>query len=356
MTQRSDLHDQEGHQIKDRSADASYFIITPQIVWAKCKDPYDLALWTVIKMVSGDEGECWLGTRRLAALAMMSTGQVSRSRQRLLAAGLLLGELRADPDCGQVWHLTIPNLWQENLAWREAHRSLGERLGYKEQQRSPDEQGCSQEEQGCSWGETKNIQPKNNQEEEPLSPEPAAPEPAVTDTLAKARERDRRQREAWSRMHAAQEPDDEPQTGWQVPESPEQREFLEATGARRFETGQKRQVELIEALMDTAMVMNDQTWTTLESYLARAPAGAGLDLARLPCLPQLWWDDRLEQARQHRWSRKGLLKALLNREKLMEFVRRQVRQMQKGGQQTHDRRPEPGNPDLSIDDPSALVA
>lgn len=94
------------NELTDESADRKYFVIVPQIVWAQAMDVYDLALWTAVKMVAGDAGECCLSTEDLATLAMMSAGKVSQCRQRLLAIGLLQGELRRDPGYPQpVWHL-----------------------------------------------------------------------------------------------------------------------------------------------------------------------------------------------------------------------------------------------------------
>jgi hypothetical protein len=116
----------EPNRIEDHSADRRYFVVIPQVVWAKSRDVYDLSLWYTVKMIAGDDGECFVNTEDLAALAMMSTGKVSQCRQHLLDVGLLHGEIRKDPGYRQkVWHLTIPDLWQQNVAWRQ---SLGDSL------------------------------------------------------------------------------------------------------------------------------------------------------------------------------------------------------------------------------------
>lgn len=106
--------------------------MTPQLVWAKCENAHQFVLWSVIKMVAGEEGTCILGTRDLAALAMLGVGTVHQARQDLLRLGLLEGELCRDPGYpNAVWHLRIPDLWAANHAWRKAHPSLRERIEYK---------------------------------------------------------------------------------------------------------------------------------------------------------------------------------------------------------------------------------
>jgi len=61
------------------------------------RTPYDKVLWDVIKGVAGDDGECILSREDLAALAMMSTGQVSRCSKYLMSVGLLYGKFKRDP-------------------------------------------------------------------------------------------------------------------------------------------------------------------------------------------------------------------------------------------------------------------
>lgn len=130
------------NRIEDHSKDHAYFIITPQLVWALCKDPYEFTLWSVIKMVAGDAGECYLSSNQLASLSMMSLGKVSQCRKRLIDIGLLEGEIRRDPGYPQpVWHLRVPDLWQLNIKWRQRYNLLTDRLKFKEYQKelSPDE-------------------------------------------------------------------------------------------------------------------------------------------------------------------------------------------------------------------------
>ena len=153
-------------QISDTSSDRKYFTVTPQLVWAMARTPYDKVLWDVIKGIAGDDGECILSREDLAALAMMSTGQVSRCCKYLMSVGLLYGKFKRDPGYPQpVWHFRIPNLWKANVAWAEEHLSIASRVAWKKQQPaepSPGDGGLIRSDGGVIWSDTKKIQ-KNNQ-------------------------------------------------------------------------------------------------------------------------------------------------------------------------------------------------
>jgi hypothetical protein len=88
-------------------------------------------------MIAGEQGECYLSTEDLAAAAMMCGGKVSDSRQYLLDAGLIEGEVRKDPGYPQpVWRLRVPDLWPDNIAYRQrVGDSLTDRIERKRQQR-----------------------------------------------------------------------------------------------------------------------------------------------------------------------------------------------------------------------------
>lgn len=121
---------------KDESNDRIYYTVTPRLVWALSQDPYDLALWIVIKDIAGERGECILSREDLATLSMMSSGQVSISRDRLLSKGLLKGEPRRDPGYfSEVWHLSIPDIWESNVRWARMYSSLRSRIEFKREQK-----------------------------------------------------------------------------------------------------------------------------------------------------------------------------------------------------------------------------
>lgn len=181
----------DDNQIVDASQDHIYFAITPRIVWALSRNPYDESLWRAIKDIAGDSGECWLGTEDLAIFCAMSTGQIHDSRKYLISVGLLLGEVRRDPGHQQpVWHLRIPDLWERNTEWCLAHKSIKDRLAYKRAQQdairqaraekkqrehSPGEKAPLPGEKAPLPGETKNIKEKNQEENLGAKPAPARP-------------------------------------------------------------------------------------------------------------------------------------------------------------------------------------
>jgi hypothetical protein len=133
---KSPEEDAPGTKVKDETRDHIYFTVTPRLVWALSSDPFDLALWVVIKDIAGERGECILAREDLAALAMMSAGQVTISRDRLLSRGLLKGEMRRDPGYPQeVWHLSIPDFWEANVRWALMYPTIRARVEYKKEQK-----------------------------------------------------------------------------------------------------------------------------------------------------------------------------------------------------------------------------
>jgi hypothetical protein len=172
---------------KDEGKDKSFFIITPRLVWALSRTPYDLAFWMTIKDIAGDEGTCIVGSLDLATLAMMSMGKVNDCRDYLIRVGLLKGKLYRDPGySNEVWHLTIPNIWPASFKWSIEHLEIRSRIDFKLAQReairalkeenqlspdeyqnqlSPGESAGSPGESAGSPGETKKIQKKILKEE-----------------------------------------------------------------------------------------------------------------------------------------------------------------------------------------------
>lgn len=125
----------EDMKIIDESQDQKYFTITPRLVWALARNPYDYTLWGTIKGIAGEAGECYLSTEDLATLSMMSAGQVSDSRKYWMETGLLRGDFRRDPGYPQpVWHLRVPNFWAANIEWATKHAGLKDRVTFKREQ------------------------------------------------------------------------------------------------------------------------------------------------------------------------------------------------------------------------------
>lgn len=120
------------NKITDASKDKKYFTIVPRLVWALSRSTYDLTLWSVIKDIAGEDGECILNTSQLAILSMMSEGKVSDCRAYLIKSGLLKGEVIKDPDQKQpCWHLKIPDIWKKNIEWAQKYAKIKDRLQYK---------------------------------------------------------------------------------------------------------------------------------------------------------------------------------------------------------------------------------
>lgn len=120
------------NKITDASKDKKYFTIVPRLVWALSRSTYDLTLWSVIKDVAGEDGECILNTSQLAILAMMSEGKVSDCRAYLIKSGLLKGKVIKDPDQKQpCWHLKVPDIWKKNIEWAQKYSKIKARLQYK---------------------------------------------------------------------------------------------------------------------------------------------------------------------------------------------------------------------------------
>lgn len=123
-------------KVSDKSNDRRYFNITPRIVKALCRNPYDLALWETIREIAGEDGQCYITNEDLAVLSMMSTGQSSYSRSYLIDSGLLIGEFIRDPGYPQrVWHLSIPDLWQMNIEWCKKYPTIEARVIQKKEQK-----------------------------------------------------------------------------------------------------------------------------------------------------------------------------------------------------------------------------
>lgn len=199
--------------IQQDSTDHRYFMVTQQVVWYECSDPFQFTLWSVIKMIAGDSGICRVSTPKLADLAMMSTGKLSECRAQLLAKGLLSGH--QDAETG-LWHLSIPDLWERNITWRHSvGDSLTERAALKRRQReasraqqheaassntdplsphepptpspgestlSPGETTLSPHESPPSPGETKNILFEENPFKQNQKGDATAPAPAEAPT------------------------------------------------------------------------------------------------------------------------------------------------------------------------------
>ena len=150
--------------------DHRYLVVIPHIVWVVARDPYDLALWFFVKMVAGDDGECYLSAEELARALNMSVGKVVNCRTYLIEQGLLCGTFE------RLWYLSIPDLWSANSRWRNAvgnslRSRIASRLDFHVQRRaSPGEGAARLPSPGEGWaspGEAKENQRRKTRKKNP---------------------------------------------------------------------------------------------------------------------------------------------------------------------------------------------
>jgi DNA-binding transcriptional MocR family regulator len=169
----------------DKSRDRKYFTILPNIIFKLDLTVQDIALYTTIKKVAGEEGECFMTTRRLAQEARISAGQVSKSKKRLADRGLIEIVTRPrTPNGKPVDHITITDIWVRNTQAFQNNRSPGEHTP------PPPPSDRSPGEQHRSPGEleedhiNKNHEEKKKTAEEENDPTPAVISPTIHELLA----------------------------------------------------------------------------------------------------------------------------------------------------------------------------
>lgn len=137
--------------ITDDSNDKAYFTILPNIIWEKDLSVHDLWLYATIKRVAGENGECYMSSRKLAELAGMSVGIVSGSKGNLAQAGLIEISLEKRSEKGwAVHHIKVVDLWGQNMAHFQncsPHEQIDDEC-------SAGDQYCSLDDRNCSPGDT----------------------------------------------------------------------------------------------------------------------------------------------------------------------------------------------------------
>lgn len=96
----------------------------PNIVYELKLTPHDLALYNILRRTAGATGVCTKGARRLAEECTMSTGQVSKSKEKLcecrseLGGKPLIRVARVEDATGKDrHHVTIVDIWRENMGF-----------------------------------------------------------------------------------------------------------------------------------------------------------------------------------------------------------------------------------------------
>ncbi|MBN1370432.1 MAG: hypothetical protein JW987_00615 [Anaerolineaceae bacterium] len=92
----------------------------------------------MVKTIAGESGECFINTEQLAELCMMSEGKIADCRKYWLSTRLLTGKLEKvdnSPEGYKVWHLTDPDVWDQNNRWGTEYSTLQSRVDLKRDQR-----------------------------------------------------------------------------------------------------------------------------------------------------------------------------------------------------------------------------
>ena len=152
------------HKFFDNSADRKYFTILPNILWADelQLSAHDLILYATIKKVAGENGTCFMSTRRLAHEAKISTGQVSKSKRKLANAGLIeIITKRRHTKGWPIDHITVNDIWGHNIEHFQ-NRSHSEQTPQSVHPVNTSTANCSPGERNCSPGELEEEPFKKN--------------------------------------------------------------------------------------------------------------------------------------------------------------------------------------------------
>lgn len=154
-------------RLEDQTAERKYFTTVPNIVDDLTTCSHDASVYRAMLRCAGGAGKtCYASTRRIAEIAKVSIGQVSKSKQALIDLGFVefAGRKPAAEGGQKLDHYRLPDLWPRNMQrFAEIQeRSRGEHL-----ERSSDEQERSPGEQKRSRGETK----KGSSRKEPVERE-----------------------------------------------------------------------------------------------------------------------------------------------------------------------------------------
>jgi hypothetical protein len=153
------------HSVSDDGDLRKYYTAIPNLVFKLGLNPFELALYTHLKQIAGEDGVCWKSTATLSKEASMSAGTVSKSKASLSEPRPELGgkplilistEMQNGGNANHA--ITITDIWPENMAELE-------RVRQAKATRSRDEGARSCGERTRSRGGDKE-EPKNKNPEE----------------------------------------------------------------------------------------------------------------------------------------------------------------------------------------------
>jgi hypothetical protein len=154
-------------KIADESSDRRYFFITPNMVDDLGLSVYAFRLYSHLKRVAGETGQCWQSARTLAKSCRMSVHAVSSAKRELVEHGLIAIQCEKTPTGGRDYHqISITNVWPKNVL-RYAN-SPQEQQGTDSTLQGTEarEQGTDTREQGTVARRKKNPLRRTKEEEE----------------------------------------------------------------------------------------------------------------------------------------------------------------------------------------------
>lgn len=140
-------------EITDEGDPRKYYAQIPNLIDDMNLSVYAYRLYGHLKRVAGDTGKCFQSTKTLADACKMSMGSISKAKQELIDAGLIILETKHDKKKGYDYHeIRLIDIWAQNMiAYSQNERA-----------RSPHERANSPDERARSPHETKNNPSKNN--------------------------------------------------------------------------------------------------------------------------------------------------------------------------------------------------
>jgi len=108
---------------------------------------------------------------------------------------------------------------------------------------------------------------------------------------------------------------------WQIPETQAQKDFLAICNAKWFEPKQKGKVKALLKAFEAGDIAGRNVYHNCLYYLEDKTELVDVP----PLMPRDWFVLRATQATQHHWKRDGLIRALLDRDKLVEHCQIQQR-------------------------------
>lgn len=131
--------------------DAMYYARIARIIADLARSPYDVSFYFIVRDICGEkeDGECWLGTEKLAYLCKMSAGKVDDCRKYWMKLGFITGKKVRHEEI-YLWHLQIVDIWDRNNVWVEKHPTIASRVEYAKSRKDEHKRGIAKKENTCA--------------------------------------------------------------------------------------------------------------------------------------------------------------------------------------------------------------